>query len=67
MCLDFFYGRISFKEGSLRNKWYRKKTGQQNTNRTPTKADRKLTIQSLKETSRFDKVDIAENRAKIFS
>lgn len=44
-----------------------KKTDQQNTNRPPTKVDRKLTIQLLKETSRFDKVDMAENRAKIFS
>ena len=44
-----------------------KKTDQQNTNRAPTKADRKLTIQLLKETSRFDKVDMAENRAKIIS
>ena len=42
-----------------------KKTDQQNTNRPPTKADRKLTIQLLKETSRFDKVDMAENRFMI--
>ena len=44
-----------------------KKTGQQNTNKPPTKADRKLTIQLLKENCRFYTVDMAENRPKIFS